>query len=441
VDASGLADELVACGRLLARARDLERRRLATALAGVTTDRLTALRGHLAVAAIDLSVGADAGPALVRARGELDELLDRFRGIARGVYPAMLRELGPFAALDELAAALPRTVLLTGGLPDRLEWEIESGLYHPAAAAVTDLAGQPADRPLRVHLAHGGGRLSVRIEDPAPGRAVGLVGAGLRDEAERLAALGGDLTVCDGGGAVTVAAWVPDRLGPDLTGVPAADLPAARSYADAIDQARRAAVAEMDAERREVERDLHDGAQHHLVALRLALGMVEFEVGAGLVDGARDRLARLADQVAEAEVVLARTALGTSPAALVEGGLAAALAAERDGTGRGVAVVAQDRRFPAEVEAAVYFCCLEAVGNARKHAPGAAVTVEVGVAGGVLRFTVRDDGPGFDTGAGTGGRGLGNIAARMAGLGGEVVVESARGAGTTVAGRIPLMPA
>ena len=436
--AAGLAVELLESRRLLARARDLERRRIATALAGVTTDRLTALRRHLAGASIALSLGEpdEARAALVRARVDLDELLERFRGIARGVYPAVLREQGPFGALDELVAGLPRPVVLSGGLPARLEWEIESGLYHPAAAAVTDLAGQPGSEALLLDLAHEGGRIGVRIDDPAPASPVERVRAGLRDEAERLAALGGDLTVTAEGGLVAVRAWVPDRLEPEV-----AAGPTARAYAVEIAAARRAAVAEMDSERRAIERDLHDGAQHHLVSLRLALGMVEHEVATGLVDAARDRLAMLADQVGEAEVVLAETASGISPATLVEGGLAAALAAELDGAGRGVAVDAEDRRFPAEVEAAVYFCCLEAVGNARKHAPGASVTVRVGVAGGVLRFTVADDGPGFAGPADGTGRGMANMAARMAGVGGSVVVESAPGRGTTVAGRVPLMPA
>ena len=169
--AAELAGELADSRQRLARARDLERRRIATALAGVTADRLTALRRHLATASIALSLGEadEARDALARARVELDELLERFRDIARGVYPAVLRDHGPFGALDELAAALPRPVVLSGEVPDRLEWEIESGLYHPAAAAVTDLAGQAGDAPLRLHLAHTDGRLSVRVDDPTPG--------------------------------------------------------------------------------------------------------------------------------------------------------------------------------------------------------------------------------------------------------------------------------
>lgn len=446
--AAELTAELARSRERLARARALERRRLATALAGVTADRLTALRRALGAVSVALS-SASAGPArdgLAQARADLDDLLERFRGIARGVYPAVLRDQGPFGALDELVAGLPRPVLLSGGLPVRLDWEIESGLYHPAAAAVTDLAGYPSAEPLRVHLAHEDGRLTVRVDDPAPGREARQVHSGLRDEAERLAALGGDLTVTgDDGGAIVVRAWVPDRLDPPVLG--GADDPAlavAHGYAAEIASARRAAVAEMDSERRAIERDLHDGAQHHLVSLRLALGMVEHEMATGQVDAARDRLAVLTDQVGVAEVVLAETASGMSPTALVEDGLAAALAAELNGAGPAVALEADDRRFPAEVEAAVYFSCLEAVGNVRKHAPDAAVTVRVRCVGGVLSFAVTDDGPGFamQTAVGsTDSRGLANIAARMAGVGGEVAIESAPGAGTTVAGTVPLMPA
>lgn len=231
-----------------------------------------------------------------------------------------------------------------------------------------------------------------------------------------------------------------NRLGIELE----RQLRAALSHAEDIALSRRRAVAEMDSERRMIERDLHDGAQHHLVTLRLALGLVEHEVANGRLDDARKRLDQLNGQLATAEAVLAKTAAGMSSAVLSERGLAAALAADLGSADPPVALIFDDatdeRRYPPEVEAAVYFCCLEAVNNARKHAPGAAVAVRLRLEEGELRFRVRDEGPGFDPGANTGspGRGQRNLLARIRPVGGRIAVESAPGAGTTVHGSVPV---
>ena len=101
------------------------------------------------------------------------------------------------------------------------------------------------------------------------------------------------------------------------------------------------------------------------------------------------------------------------------------------------------RRYGTDVEAAVYFCCLEAVNNARKHAPGAAITITFAEVDGVLRFSVRDDGPGFaiDPSAAGHQRGMRNVATRITAVGGTVALDSAPGRGTTVAGSIPLADA
>ena len=135
--------------------------------------------------------------------------------IARGVYPAVLRDQGPVAALDEVIADLPRTVRLTGEVPQRLAWEVESGIYYLAAAAVAHLGDRPAHTELHVHLEHRDGRLSARVDDPelGPGSAAALR-AELAGDIERLAALGGDVEVAEYAAGVTVVAWLPDRLEP-----------------------------------------------------------------------------------------------------------------------------------------------------------------------------------------------------------------------------------
>ncbi|HYH29878.1 MAG TPA: hypothetical protein VD903_05790 [Pseudonocardia sp.] len=217
--ADDLARELQASRQRLATARDVERRRLVAELAHATADRLTGLRADVTAArgvleAVPTGAGAapDAEAALVRARVGLDELLERFRTIARGVYPAVLRDQGPVAALDEVAADLPRPVQLTGGLDGRLAWEIESGLYYVTAAAMQELAGRRAEAELVVHLARAEGRVSVLIDDPVPTVTVEELRAALAEDTERLSALGGQLSLGDAG--LRVHAWLPDSLEP-----------------------------------------------------------------------------------------------------------------------------------------------------------------------------------------------------------------------------------
>ncbi|MCO1657721.1 hypothetical protein [Pseudonocardia humida] len=217
--AAELADQLGESRRRLTRAREVERQRLGAEISHATTERLEVLRTALREATDDLSAAprrpGPAEEALARARASLDELLARFRVIARGVYPAVLRDLGPAAALEEVLADLPREVRLTGEPGSRLAWEVESGIYYLAAAAVTHLAGRPAHTELHLRLEHRDGRLSVRIDDPelGPGSAAALR-TELAGDIERLAALGGAVEVTEYAAGTTVLAWLPDRLEP-----------------------------------------------------------------------------------------------------------------------------------------------------------------------------------------------------------------------------------
>nr|WP_246326076.1 ATP-binding protein [Actinomycetospora corticicola] len=210
------------------------------------------------------------------------------------------------------------------------------------------------------------------------------------------------------------------------------------AQAEQIAAARRRLVAETDAERRGLERDLHDGAQHHLVSLRLTLGLVEHLVGAGRLADARERLDVLREQLDTAGTVLAGAAAGMSAATLARLGLVGALEADLAGDPSVTLHAVGVHRHDEAVEAAAYFVCLEAVNNARKHAGGAAVRVRLEERGGVLVLRVADDGPGFTVERDGPGRGLRNLDARLARVGGRVTLTSAPGEGTVVRAEIPV---
>ncbi|TDC47987.1 sensor histidine kinase [Jiangella ureilytica] len=201
-------------------------------------------------------------------------------------------------------------------------------------------------------------------------------------------------------------------------------------------QASRARiVSAADASRREIERNLHDGAQQHLVALAVKLGLAR-----RLAEGdAAALLDELRTDVQETLTELRDLAHGIYPPLLREHGLGEALrnAANRAPVPTRVEA-GTDRRYPPEAEAAVYFCCLEALQNAGKHAgPGASATVRVRGDGDGVQFEVADDGAGFDPAAVGESHGFVNMRDRLGAFGGELTVDSTPGAGTTVRGTLP----
>jgi signal transduction histidine kinase len=242
--------------------------------------------------------------------------------------------------------------------------------------------------------------------------------------------------VADSLGAVLEAS----RLGVELE----RQLRAVRAHAADIAASRRRLVAEMDAERRRIERDLHDGAQHHLVSLRLSLGLAEHRLSTGRLEDAAALLDRVAGQIDDAESIMIRTATGVTSPVLAHQGLVAALNAELAGGRPAVSIttggMSDGRRFPAPLESAVWFCCLEAVNNARKYAPGARIELTLTCGEDRLEFGVHDDGPGWDMAANAGspGRGMRNVMTRVTAVGGLVAVRSEPGAGTRVDGWVPL---
>jgi signal transduction histidine kinase len=197
-------------------------------------------------------------------------------------------------------------------------------------------------------------------------------------------------------------------------------------------------VATGDAERRKIERNLHDGAQQHLVALavnlRLTRDILEEDPA-----GAAEMLEALAGAVQETIQELRDLAHGIYPPLLMDAGLAEALRAAANRSPLSVAVEADGiGRYPSEVEAAVYFCCLEALQNAAKHAAGASVRIRVCEHERQLRFEVVDDGPGFDAAVATAGHGYVNMSDRVGAIGGSVDWRSSPGTGAAVLGTIPV---
>jgi signal transduction histidine kinase len=197
-------------------------------------------------------------------------------------------------------------------------------------------------------------------------------------------------------------------------------------------------VAAADAARHRIERDLHDGAQQQLVSLAVTLRLARDALDDDPAD-ARALLADLADDARAAIQQLRDLAHGIYPPLLADAGLAEALRAAASRGTQPVHVRAEGvGRYPADVEAAVYFCCLEALQNAAKHAPSASVEVRLDAEHDGLHFAIVDDGPGFEPTATPPGHGLQHMADRVGAIGGRVAWETAPGHGTTVRGRVPV---
>jgi signal transduction histidine kinase len=202
---------------------------------------------------------------------------------------------------------------------------------------------------------------------------------------------------------------------------------------------RQRIVVAQDEERRRLERNIHDGAQQHLVALavklRLAKGFLRRDPRR-----ARAVLAELQEEVGEALDTLASLSLGIFPPLLEQQGIAAALAAQYQRSNLPVHMAVDGTgRYPIETEAAVYFSVLEALQNAAKHARASRIDVRIGVDDGALRFEIADDGVGFDPAASPNGSGLQNLTDRLSVLGGAVSISSSPGSGTRVRGHVPLL--
>jgi signal transduction histidine kinase len=228
-------------------------------------------------------------------------------------------------------------------------------------------------------------------------------------------------------GSYALAALENDHLSGEL-----------RSSLEALTESRARSLAAEDRERRKLERDLHDGAQQRLVALRVKLALAAEQLQSD--DPARaDVIHALGDEIDATIDEVRAFARGVYPSLLAQTGLSGALRAAARSSALPTAVHA-DRlgRYPHELETTVYFCCSEAMQNAAKHARGATkVTISLS-AGHDLKFEVRDDGAGFEVQTTPLGTGLRNLQDRLAAVGGTIAIDSTPGHGTRIEGSIPL---
>jgi len=273
---------------------------------------------------------------------------------------------------------------------------------------------------------------SVAIDGDAMPSIPGAYAAAVRDRGELLGALSVEMPASD--------PMTPDkdRLVADLASQAGLVL---RNVAlvEELRESRRRLVAAQDHERRKLERNIHDGAQQQLVALavksRLARRFVARDPSK-----AEEMLGQIEEETQAALDDLRDLARGIYPPLLADKGLGPALEAQARKAPLPVNVDADGvGRLPQDIEAAVYFSCLEALQNVAKYAGASQATITITRAPTVLAFAVTDDGRGFDP-LSVSGSGLQGITDRLAAIGGTFEVASSGGDGTTVTGRVPVTP-
>jgi len=325
--------------------------------------------------------------------------------MARSRIADLVVELGDTPAPDRLQNAL--TSALGDPTLEIIHWSPSQGSYVDRHGAQVDL---PVD---------GTGRAVTRLErDGRP-----------------LAAIVHDPALADDPGLVTAVASAV-RLAVDNDRLTAE----VRSQLAEVRASRARIVEAADAERRRVERNLHDGAQQRLVALSLALRRARATLPADAAPEMASSLDAATAQLKAALAELRELARGIHPAILTEAGLGPALRALARESPIPVTLelaLPEDADVPEAVAAAAYFVAAEALTNVAKYAEAKSIEIRVGADGDALRIAISDDGRGgADPAAGSGLRGLSD---RAAALGGRLDVDSPIGAGTRVVGWLPLV--
>jgi signal transduction histidine kinase len=323
--------------------------------------------------------------------------------MARGLVAELVVELGetpPERLRDALASALGDPTL------DVAFWSSSFRTYFSADGQPIDLATDGTGRAV-TNLERDGEPFAAILHDPALSEDPGLVPA--------------------------VAAAV--RLAVDNERLTAE----VRSQLDEVRASRTRIVEASDAERRRVERNLHDGAQQRLVALSFALRRAHSQLPLDAGPELTSTLEEASDQLKSALAELRELARGIHPAILTEAGLGPALRSLAKDSPVPVTVrLDVPAELPSPVAAAAYFVAAEALANVAKYANASTAALVAETDGDHLRVEITDDGRGgADPTAGSGLRGL---ADRAAALGGRLDVRSPAGGGTVVVARLPLGP-
>jgi signal transduction histidine kinase len=366
---------------------------------------------------VALALGIAFRPVMRVARRSADHLVYGRRATPYEVLAEFSDRMRTSYATEDV---LPRMAQVLGegtGAETARVWLLAGNELHPAAA-------WPPDAPSAVPVRHMADRLEI------PGESVTEV----QDRGELLGALSVRMPASD------PMSPSKDKLVKDLAAQAGMVLRNVRLVQD-LRASRQRLVAVQDAERRRLERNIHDGAQQQLVALavkaRLARQLTEREPAK-----AAEILGQIEAETQTALQDLRDLARGIYPPLLADRGLVAALEAQSRKASVPVSVEAEAvGRYAADVEATVYFCTLEALQNVAKYAGADRTLIRLSQSNGILSFEVVDEGRGFDPNAVATGSGLQGMADRLAAVGGSLDIRSAPGSGTTVAGRVPVTAA
>jgi signal transduction histidine kinase len=354
-------------------------------------------------------------PVRQRAAVVANRLVYGRRATPYQVLSQFAHRIGGAYADDDVLPQMARMVAAGTGARRVVVWLRVGGELRPGAAtgdAGPGLAPVPVDGDALPSLPDAETRVPIRYH----GELLGALAIAMpRDEPLRPA------------GAQLVAA-VAAQAGPVLSNA---------GLISELRESRQRLVTAGDEARRRLERNLHDGAQQDLVALAIKLKIADGTLSDGAKE-ARHLFEELQADTATALQNLRDLAHGIYPPLLADLGLAAALNGQAKKSALPVTIQADGLgRFPEDTEAAVYFCCLEALQNTAKYAGATQAAIDLRAQRETLTFTVSDDGAGFDAQHTPLGAGLRNMADRLAALGGRLEVTSAPGQGTTIAGQLP----